>query len=102
MNWSDSGTIWGVIGGLLAFGVLYNAFVGWLIHNGYEEGYVALLVVAGTLVTLGGVALVDVRSAVLALVCFGASGTPMVIGSIWRYMQRRQQAVMEIRREVGQ
>lgn len=92
MIWIESGAIWGVIGVLLAFGVLYNGAVGWLAARGYDEGYVALLVVVGVLVTLLGVGVVNVQAAITALLCFVASGTPMVVGSVGRYMVRRAQA----------
>jgi len=65
-----------------------------------KDGYVALLVVAGVLVTLGGVALIDWRAAVLALVALAASGTPMVIGDILRTVRRRESAI-RLRRTIA-
>jgi hypothetical protein len=103
------GLIWGPIGGLFAFGYLYDRFVGWLEREGYDEGYTAILVVVGTLVTL--LASIPVDVAVLQfslgearspwaiapvlflgkLATFAASGAPMVVGSITRYAKRRRQ-----------
>jgi hypothetical protein len=90
--WSNSGMIWGVFWMLLAFGTLYNALVAWAEREGYTEGYLSLVVAVGVAVTLGGFAILSIDAALLALVCFAASGTPMIIGSIWRYLRRRAEA----------
>jgi uncharacterized membrane protein len=76
---------------LLGFGAVYNQLVAWLENQEGEEGYTAFLVVGGTLVTLAGAAvLVGLEAALVVLACFAASGTPMVLGSAWRYIQERQ------------
>lgn len=75
---------------LFLFGWLYNHAVQWLERNGYEDGFTSLLVVGGTAVTLLGLAAIDPHAAMWAIACFAASGTPMVLGSIWRYLQRRK------------
>lgn len=85
----DSGLFWAVFGGLALFGLGYNAFVAWAERRGYTEGYMSLIVACGVLVTLGGVAILSVPAALTALAAFVASGTPMIIGSIVRYVQRR-------------
>jgi hypothetical protein len=91
--WSVSGWVWSLIGmGLLLFGIGYNCLVAWLEAQGYDEGYTALLVVGGVLVTLGGVALVDWRAAALVLAAFMLSGTPMVMGGWWRHVRARKRA----------
>jgi ACR3 family arsenite efflux pump ArsB len=78
--------------GLFLFGIAYNAFVAWLERAALDRGYTAILVVVGTLVTLGGYALLaGWEQALTVLLCFVASGTPMIAGSIWRYVTRRQQ-----------
>lgn len=91
---NDIGIDWGrlaaAFGLLFGFGCAYNGFVGWLERHGYDEGYTWAMVVMGTAVTLGGMALVDWQGAVLALVCFAGSGLPMMAGSWWRYVQRRR------------
>jgi hypothetical protein len=83
-------TIAGVLIGLVAFGVGYNWLVGWLEQHDYQHGFVSLLVVAGVLVTLAGAALiVGLPAALWVAACFVCSGTPMIIGSIVRYVRRR-------------
>jgi hypothetical protein len=81
-----------VFGLLLAFGIGYNVFVAYLERKHLEEGYVSLLVVFGVLVTLVGVAIINQMSALLALLAFSASGTPMIVGSLIRYALARQKA----------
>lgn len=88
----------GVITGLLLFGVAYNALVEYLERDGRDRGYTAFLVVGGTLVTLGGVALlIGLEGAGMALACFSASGLPMVVGSVSRYARARVAAEEQIR-----
>lgn len=88
-----------VMGGLLLFGIGYNAFVGWLEREGYDQGYTALLVVVGTMVTLAGaMLLIGIEATIKVTLCFVASGTPMIIGSIARYTSERRTALEEIRR----
>jgi hypothetical protein len=84
--------------GLALFGVGFNALVSWLENNGFLEGFTWLAVVFGVLVTLGGVAVVSWGSALLALGCFAASGSPMALGAILRYVRARKDAQMQTRR----
>jgi len=81
-----------VYGILFVFGLAYNGLVAWCESEGYAEGYTAILVAFGTLVTLLGVAVVDWRAALLALGAFFASGFWMVVGSWWRHVQARRRA----------
>jgi hypothetical protein len=95
-----------VVVALLTFGVGYNWLVGWLEDQEYDHGYTAFLVIGGTLVTLAGASLLVGRDAtLLVLACFVASGTPMTVGSVWRYMRRRdaerRQLTDEIRRALN-
>jgi hypothetical protein len=87
------GVIWPVIGiaGLLVFGVVYNHLVGWMEHEGHIEGYVAIMVCVGVAFTMLGWGLITWRwnDVLLLLGCFVATGTPMVVGSVWRHMQAR-------------
>jgi hypothetical protein len=83
---------------LFLFGFGYDRLVGWMERNGYDEGYTAILVVVGTLVTLGGVALVDWQAAVLALGAFAFSGFWMCVGSWWRHVQKRKHGQKRIRK----
>lgn len=87
-----SGQLWAVYGALILFGFLYNLVVSWLERRGYDEGYTALLVVAGVAVTLGGVAFIDERAAGLTLGAFACSGGWMVLGSWWRHVRARRRA----------
>jgi len=73
------------------FGIIFNSLID---HMGDRlHGYTAFAVVAGVLITLGGLALIDWRAAAIALACFAASGTPMVLGDIARTVRRRERAI---------
>jgi len=96
---ADLGLIAAVLAGLLWVGTLYNQLVSWAQRRGYAEGYTSLLVVGGVLLTLAGLAILSIGAAALALAVFVASGTPMVVGSICRYVQRREAAMKAIRDE---
>lgn len=79
-----------VVAGLFLFGLIYNAFVAWLEKMGHDRGYTAFLVVGGTLVTLAGLAVITgVETVISAIVCFVASGLPMILGSVWRHVRER-------------
>lgn len=88
----DSGTIAAVYLGLALFGVGYNALVEWLERKGYTEGFLSLIVALGVAITLIGVAVLSVQAAILTLLAFTASGTPMIAGSILRYLRAREEA----------
>lgn len=82
----------GVIGGLALFGLIYNALVEDFERRGWAMGYTAFLVVLGTLFTLAGAGLlIGWRNAAKVLACFGASGFPMIVGSVGRYVREREQ-----------
>lgn len=84
-----------ILAGLFMFGVAYNALVHHLGNK--KEGYSAILVVGGVLITLGGLALISWQCALLAVAMFAASGLPMVIGDIYRSIRRREQALQVLR-----
>ena len=84
-----------IIFSLLAFGVVYNLFVAWL--GTRKRGYTALLVAFGSAVTLAGVAAINLEAAMITLACFVASGTPMILGDIQRYITAREHAEHEAR-----
>ncbi len=88
----DYGTIAAVFFGLLLFGIGYNALVAWLERKGYTEGYLSLIVAFGVVMTLVGVSILSIPAALLTLGAFGATGTPMIIGSITRYLKARDEA----------
>ena len=80
-----------VIGTLMGFGTAYNALVEDIERRGYDKGFTAFLVVGGTLVTLGGAGfLIGWRNVAKVLACFAASGFPMVVGSVGRYVRERE------------
>ena len=81
-----------VFGMLLAFGAFYDRFVASLTRKGYAEGFMGLIVALGVFVTLSGLSILSINAALLALGAFAASGTPMIVGSIVRYVQRREAA----------
>lgn len=95
----DYGLILAVYLGLILFGVGYNALVSWLDREGYVEGYLAFIVAIGVAVSLAGVALLSWQAALLALGAFTASGIPMIIGSVSRYVKRRRAAQQTLSRE---
>jgi predicted MFS family arabinose efflux permease len=76
---------------LALFGVGYNALVSYLEKKHYQEGMLSLLVALGVAVTLLGFAILDSNaSALIALFCFAASGSPMMAGSLMRYLKARK------------
>jgi hypothetical protein len=77
---------------LVLVSIGYNTLVAWLERSGYIEGFTSLVVAVGVLITLGGVAVISWQAALLALGAFVATGTPMIAGSIWRYIQLRREA----------
>lgn len=83
---------------LTLFGLTYNTVVSWLDRHGYLEGYSSLAVVGGVMGVLAGLALIDWQFTLLALGAFACAGTPMVLGSIWRYASRRREAQESMRR----
>jgi uncharacterized membrane protein YhhN len=77
---------------LFIFGIGYNGLVAWIEARRYNQGYVCLLVAIGVMATLAGLAVLDIKAAMLATGCFVASGTPMMVGSILRYWREREKA----------
>ncbi len=59
-------------------------------------------VVVGTLVVLGGLALVDANAALLALAFFVAGGAPMIVRSWWLEVSYRNEYTELRRREETQ
>ncbi|GAP10587.1 hypothetical protein BECAL_01760 [Bellilinea caldifistulae] len=88
----DYGVITAVLLGLLLFGIGYNSLVAWLERRGYTEGFLSLIVAFGVAMTLAGVAILSIHAALLTLLAFVATGTPMIVGSIVRYLRRRDEA----------
>jgi hypothetical protein len=86
---------------LASFGCWFNLFVARMERNGTDRGFTAFLVVAGVSVTGGVYALMvwDIREILLLLLCFGASGIPMIVGSVHRFNQERRKREERKRRE---
>jgi predicted PurR-regulated permease PerM len=88
------------LAGLFAFGIAYNALVAWLERRGYNRGITALLVAFGTAVTLVAFfPLLGWRVIEAILAGFVASGSPMIIGSLWRYIAERARVEERDRKE---
>lgn len=100
MSGASTGLIVGVYAVLLLFGVGYNLLIAWMERKRYLHGFTAFAVVAGVLVTLAGVALVNWQAALLVLGAFCASGAPMVIGSIIRYVKEREAVIQALRDDI--
>ncbi len=90
MIWPDFGILLAAIFLLVLFGIGYNLVVAEWERKKYLEGFTSLAVVAGVLITLLIEAGLNWQAAVLTLICFAASGLPMVIGSVWRYAKNRR------------
>lgn len=83
----------GVYIALFIFGILYAVAVYQLQKLSLTEGFTAILVVIGVLVTLLGCYLIEIYAGPLrtwhVLIAFVASGAPMLAGDIFSYFHRR-------------
>lgn len=90
---TQSGHIIATLGGLFLFGMLYAHLVNRLHRWGYSEGYTAILVIFGTLITLIGSTLLHqpnpINDFLMTLACFAASGTPMALNDMLQYARAR-------------
>lgn len=99
-----SGQIWVIYGLLTLFGILYAQLRNWLARRGYLEGYTAILVVGGVLVTL----LINtslhhpdpLTDLLLELGGFAASGAPMAINDWLNYAKARERQRLSLVHEV--
>ena len=96
----DLGWIAGVFFGLALVGAGYNQLVGVAERRGWMEGVTSLAVALGALITLIGAAVICWQAALIVLVCFVASGLPMIFGSIYRYIRAREQGRRDLINEV--
>lgn len=103
MNGVEIGMNWGILAAiymfLLLFGIGFNIFVAWLERHGYSKGFVSLLVLAGVVVTVGMTAVISLAFALVTAGAFVASGTPMIIGSVWRHVREREKYIAALKRE---
>jgi hypothetical protein len=96
LDWRNVGMI---AMALVLFGIFYNTAIETLGQK--LEGYTGLAVVFGVLVTLTvAVIVVPFVYILVLLVLFAASGTPMAVGSIWRYVRARQES-LDTRRQTA-
>jgi hypothetical protein len=99
----DLGLVSGLYLVLVLFGIGYNSLTSWMEKHGYMEGYTSLMVALGVLITLAPLAIISWQGVLLVLGGFVASGLPMIIGSITRYLHKRELAQREIARiELGE
>ena len=82
-----------VLAGLLAFGFWFDRYVTRAEAAGHDEGYTWLYVVIGCAVTVLATGLIDLffdwNAGLTSLLCFAASGTPMIFGAIRRHQALR-------------
>ena len=74
---------------------LYNVLIAWLAREGYLDGFVSISVVVGVAYTVAFVApWIGSEVVTLLALAFIASGSPMLVGSMARYVhqRRREQA----------
>lgn len=71
-------------------GTAYNALVARANVTGKTEGYTALLVVGGVVITFMFISFfISLETLLVIMAFFIATGTPMLIGDIMRYIRRR-------------
>lgn len=93
------GTLAAVYLALLLFGIVFNWTTEWAEKKGYTQGYLSLFVMVGVGVTVLSTAIISPVFALITLGAFIASGTPMIVGSIWRHVRERERQLEQLRRE---
>lgn len=87
-----------------AFGWLMNWIAGWLEKEfgGGESPFTSALVVVGVAGTVViSMPIIGVVDALLVLAMFAASGLPMVVGHVRRYVAARRAAAQALRDAIG-
>lgn len=101
--WPNYLMVAGTIGALFGFGLWYDRQVYRWDVQGYHDGYLSLIVALGVLVTIIGIALLDLvlpwNAGAIALVAFTASGLPMVAGSIRRHVAAERRVLEQTARD---
>lgn len=97
----DFGVIMAILFGLVLFGILYNLLIDFLASKRYTEGFMSILVAFGVFCTLAGIVFISWPVALISLLGFAASGVPMIVGSITRYVRKRSHE-QELYRNVEQ
>ena len=84
--------LWRVLLLLFGCGILYNALVDYVqTQLPDRHGVTAWLVVGGVGWTIFGIGiLLGVKDMIIVLLCFIASGSPMIAGSMLRYWRERE------------
>jgi len=90
-------SFWLVMIGLFAASTLYDVLVIRRLDDRKMEKWTWATVVFGVGYTLAVVALLDWQAAKLVLVAFCFSGTPMSIGDLVRYLERKRNGDEAIR-----
>ena len=89
------------LGALAGFGTYWNAYVARQEAHGADEGRTWLYVVIGCAVTQAGAGVIDLvvdwNAGLLGLLCFAASGTPMIIGALQRHEALRRRFLSTIK-----
>jgi predicted tellurium resistance membrane protein TerC len=86
------GQLSGIFFGLVLLGIGYNLLTAWLERHGYMDGITSLVVALGVALTITPFAVISLPVALMIAGGFVASGLPMMIGSISRYIKQRDQA----------
>lgn len=94
----DYGLITGIFAGLILFGIGFNALTDWMERKGYMEGITSLMVALGVAFTIAPFAFISLPFALLIAGGFVCTGGPMIVGSISRYLKRRDEAIQNIAR----
>jgi len=81
---------------LAVFSVLYNHWMAALGEK--KEGYLAILVAIGNLITLAVVAVFSWKAALIVLVALTASGTAMILGDVYRAINHREHVATEAKK----
>ncbi len=90
-----------VIIALTLFGILYDHWVTQLETAGHDRGYMGFIVAIGVGVTLAGAAfIVGIEATAWTLLCFAASGAPMIAGSVYRHCRTRAKIKRKFEDEV--
>lgn len=94
---------WYVFVGLALFGVAYDQLVAYVDRRGWADVIVSLEVAVGVFVTIATAGVLPITATAgawfeITLTLFGCSGSPMIAGSLWRYLNRRERVRREIAR----
>ena len=86
----------------ILFGIIYAIIIGWLKQKELLEGYTAIAVIVGVLITLILASfIIGLESTLFVLLIFACTGAPMVMGSMWSYTSKRNQTATELRKLMG-